>query len=222
MDISKHMDFYNPIIDFKDQIHIIGCGAIGSTLAEMLTRMGFQELHLWDFDIVTTHNIANQMFNSKDIGQLKTFCIAYHCKLINPDIKIFKHDKGWDGQPLKGYVFLAVDNIDLRKQIATDNKYNQQIKGMFDFRMRFSDAQHYGANWHDPKAVEAFIGTMQFTHEEAKAETPVSACGTSLNIITTVRIICSYGLCNFLNFVKEGKIKKMVLIDGFKFDILAI
>ena len=157
MDITKHMDFYNPMTEFKDQIHIIGCGAIGSTLAEMLTRMGFQELHLWDFDIVTAHNIANQMFNSKDIGQLKTFCIAYHCKLINPDIIIFKHDKGWNGQPLKGYVFLAVDNIDLRRQIATDNKYNQQIKGMFDFRMRFSDAQHYGANWHDPKAVEAFI-----------------------------------------------------------------
>lgn len=222
MDISKHMDFYNPMIDFKDQIHIIGCGAIGSTLAEMLTRMGFEELHLYDFDIVTEHNIANQMFNSKDIGQLKTFCIAYHCKLINPDIKIFKHDKGWDGQPLKGYVFLAVDNIDLRRQIATDNKYNQQIKGMFDFRMRFSDAQHYGADWHDPKAVEAFIGTMQFTHEEAKAETPISACGTSLNIVTTVRIICSYGLCNFINFIKEGKIKKMVLIDGFKFDVLAV
>lgn len=222
MDITKHMDFYNPITEFKDQIHIIGCGAIGSTLAEMLTRMGFQELHLWDFDIVTAHNIANQMFNSKDIGQLKTFCIAYHCKLINPDIKIFKHDKGWDGEPLKGYVFLAVDNIDLRRRIATDNKYNQQIKGMFDFRMRFSDAQHYGADWHDPKAVEVFINTMQFTHEEAKAETPVSACGTSLNIITTVRIICSYGLCNFLNFIKEGKIKKMVLIDGFKFDVLAV
>jgi len=222
MDISKHMDFYNPMIDFKDQIHIIGCGAIGSTLTEMLTRMGFQELHLWDFDIVTEHNLANQMFNSKDIGQLKTFCITYHCKLINPDIKIFKHDKGWNGEPLKGYVFLAVDNIDLRRQIATDNKYNQNIKGMFDFRMRFSDAQHYGADWHDPKAVKAFIDTMQFTHEEAKAETPVSACGTSLNIITTVRIICSYGLCNFINFIKNSELKKMVLIDGFKFDVLAV
>jgi len=222
MDISKHMDFYNPMIDFKDQIHIIGCGAIGSTLTEMLTRMGFQELHLWDFDIVTEHNLANQMFNSKDIGQLKTFCITYHCKLINPDIKIFKHDKGWNGEPLKGYVFLAVDNIDLRRQIATDNKYNQNIKGMFDFRMRFSDAQHYGADWNDPKAVKAFIDTMQFTHEEAKAETPVSACGTSLNIITTVRIICSYGLCNFINFIKNSELKKMVLIDGFKFDVLAV
>lgn len=222
MDISKHMDFYNPMIDFKDQIHIIGCGAIGSTLAEMLTRMGFEELHLYDFDIVTAHNIANQMFFNGDIGHHKTETIGTLCKMINPEIKTIQHEKGWDGEPLKGYVFLAVDNIDLRRQIATDNKYNQQIKGMFDFRMRFSDAQHYGADWHDPKAVEAFIGTMQFTHEEAKAETPISACGTSLNIITTVRIICSYGLCNFINFIKEGKIKKMILIDGFKFDILAV
>ena len=31
MDITKHMDFYNPMTEFKDQIHIIGCGAIGST-----------------------------------------------------------------------------------------------------------------------------------------------------------------------------------------------
>ena len=222
MDISKHMDFYNPMIDFKDQIHIIGCGAIGSTLAEMLTRMGFQELHLWDFDIVTAHNIANQTFNSTQIGSLKISATAANCALINHEIKAVIHTDGWNGEPLKGYIFLAVDNIDLRRQIATDNKYNQQIKGMFDFRMRFSDAQHYGADWHDPKAVEAFIGTMQFTHEEAKAETPVSACGTSLNIITTVRIICSYGLCNFINFIKEGKIKKMVLIDGFKFDVLAV
>jgi molybdopterin/thiamine biosynthesis adenylyltransferase len=222
MDITKHMDFYNPMTEFKDQIHIIGCGAIGSTLAEMLTRMGFQELHLWDFDIVTEHNLANQVFFNMNIGLNKTITTETNCTIINPEIKITCHDKGWDGQPLKGYVFLAVDNIDLRRQIATDNKYNQQIKGMFDFRMRFSDAQHYGANWHDPKAVEAFINTMQFTHEEAKAETPVSACGTSLNIITTVRIICSYGLCNFLNFIKEGKIKKMVLIDGFKFDVLAV
>lgn len=222
LDITKHMDFYNPMTDFKEQIHIIGCGAIGSTLAEMLTRMGFQELHLWDFDIVTAHNIANQVFDSTQIGALKVSCVAANCTLINHDIKIAMHDKGWNGEPLKGYIFLAVDNIDLRRQIATDNKYNQQIKGMFDFRMRFSDAQHYGADWGDPKAVNAFIDTMQFTHEEAVAETPVSACGTSLNIITTVRIVCSYGLCNFLNFVKGEGIKKMVLIDGFKFDVLAV
>lgn len=222
MDISKHMDFFNPILDFKEQIHIIGCGAIGSTLAEMLTRMGFTELHLYDFDIITAHNLANQMFNSEDIGKTKISALNLSLLEINPDIKLNCYLKGYVDQPLKGYVFLAVDNIDLRRQIATDNKYNQQIKGMFDFRMRFSDAQHYGADWHNPKSIDAFIGQMQFTHEEAKAETPISACGTSLNIITTVRIICSYGLCNFINFVKNKELKKMVLIDGFNFDILAV
>lgn len=222
LDITKHMDFYNPMTDFKEQIHIIGCGAIGSTLAEMLTRMGFTELHIYDFDIVTAHNIANQTFDARDINVLKVDALSVNMQLINPEIKIVRYTEGYTNQPLKGYVFLAVDNIDLRRQIATDNKYNQQIKAMFDFRMRFSDAQHYGADWGDPKAVNAFIDTMQFTHEEAVAETPVSACGTSLNIITTVRIVCSYGLCNFLNFVKGEGIKKMVLIDGFKFDVLAV
>lgn len=222
MDISKHLDFLNPITDVEEQIHIIGCGAIGSTIAEMLTRMGFPELHLYDFDIVTAHNLANQMFEDSDIGETKIYAISELCTDINPTLKIIKHEKGYTDQPLKGYVFLAVDNIDLRRKIATDNKYNQQIKAMFDFRMRFSDAQHYAADWQDKKSIENFIKTMQFTHEEAKAETPVSACGTSLNIITTVRIIVSYGLCNFINHIKGVEMKKMILIDGFAFDVMAV
>lgn len=222
MDISKHLDFLNPITDVEEQIHIIGCGAIGSTIAEMLTRMGFPELHLYDFDTVTAHNLANQMFIQADIDQLKTYCVADSCSLINPEIKIIEHREGYTNQPLKGYVFLAVDNIDLRREIATNNKYNQQIKAMFDFRMRFSDAQHYAADWQNKKSIENFIKTMQFTHEEAKAETPVSACGTTLNIITTVRIIVSYGLCNFINHIKGVEMKKMILIDGFAFDVMAV
>jgi hypothetical protein len=222
MDISKHMDFFNPIEDFKEQIHIIGCGAIGSTLCEMLTRMGFPELHIYDFDVVTAHNLANQMFDDSDVGELKTVSIVENCQMINPDIEIITHNKGWNGDMLQGYVFLAVDNIDLRREIATDNKYNTHIKAMFDFRMRFSDAQHYAADWSDKKSIEAFLAQMQFTHDEAKKETPISACGTTLNIITTVRIICSYGLCNFLNFIKQKPLKKMILIDGFDFDVMAV
>lgn len=222
MDISKHLDFLNPITDVEEQIHIIGCGAIGSTLVEMLTRMGFPELHVYDFDTVTAHNIANQVFFEDDIGSDKVSCMAQLTYDINHNRTIIQHFKGYTNQPLKGYVFLAVDNIDLRRKIATDNKYNQQIKAMFDFRMRFSDAQHYAADWQDKKSIENFIKTMQFTHEEAKAETPVSACGTSLNIITTVRIICSYGLCNFINHIKGVEMKKMILIDGFAFDVMAV
>ena len=56
---------------------------------------------------------------------------------------------------------------------------------------------------------------MQFSHEEAAEETPVSACGVTLGVATTVRLICALGVNNYINFTKGLGIKKMVLIDGF-------
>ena len=34
MNLNKHYEFFNPM-SVTDEIHIIGCGAIGSTIAEM-------------------------------------------------------------------------------------------------------------------------------------------------------------------------------------------
>jgi hypothetical protein len=48
---------------------------------------------------------------------------------------------------------------------------------------------------------------------------PVSACGTALNVIPTVRLITAVGISNWMNFVKENKIKKVILIDAFRYTI---
>jgi len=67
---------------------------------------------------------------------------------------------------------------------------------------------------------------MQFSDEEASEETPVSACGTTLGVVTTVRVICALGVSNFINFVKSRmaeessdseakKLKKLVIMDAF-------
>lgn len=218
MNITKHASFFNPM-DLNDAIHIIGCGAIGSTLAEMMVRMGCTNIYLYDFDTVSPHNLANQMFREIDIAEEKTMALSSILIDINADVDLTTYEEGYTDQPLSGYVFLCVDNIDLRRKIATENKFNTMIKAMFDFRMRLSDAQHYAADWSNRESIETFLKSMQFTHEEAKAETPTNACGTSMNIITTVRIICSVGLANWINFVKESKLKKMILIDSFAFII---
>ena len=88
MNLNKHAEFFNPETDLKESVHIIGCGAIGSTVAEMLTRMGVPELTIYDMDIVTPHNLTNQEFFHRHIGRLKTKCLAEILKEINPDIKI--------------------------------------------------------------------------------------------------------------------------------------
>lgn len=213
----KQGDYFQPIDDLKAPIHIIGVGAIGSTLATMLTRMGVQELNLYDIDTVEMKNICNQEYCDKHIGYTKLESMYDLLTEINPNIKIKLYKDGWkEGTRLSGYVFMCVDNIDLRRKIVEDNFYNRYVKAIFDFRMRLTDAQHYAADF---KHLDYLLKTMQFTHEEAKAETPVSACGTDLNVITTVRTICSLGLSNFINFVKENKLKKMIIVDLKEFMI---
>ena len=122
-------------------------------------------------------------------------------------------------QQLAGYVFLCVDNIELRKDICEENYYNNYIKGIFDIRMRLTDAQGYCANWQNRKEKDNLLKTMNFTHDEAKETTPLSACGTSLNVTPTVRIIVSLQIANWINFVKEKEYKKVILIDAFSYDI---
>ena len=213
----KQGDYFQPIDDLKAPIHIIGVGAIGSTLATMLARMGVQELNIYDIDTVEMKNICNQEYYDRHIGYTKIEAIYDILTEINPNIKVKINKEGWkEGTRLSGYIFMCVDNIDLRRKIVEDNFYNRYIKAMFDFRMRLTDAQHYAADF---KHLDYLLKTMQFTHEEAKAETPVSACGTDLNVITTVRTICSLGLSNFINFVKENKLKKMIIVDLKEFMI---
>lgn len=221
MNLVKSQDYFNPI-DVTSRCHIIGCGSVGSTVAELLVRLGITKISLYDFDVVSAHNLANQMFTNADIKRLKVDAVKDMLCAINPEAAndIAVYPEGWtQNTRLSGYVFLCVDNIDLRREIATKNKPNQSIKAMFDFRTRLEDAQHYAADWKDSRMVDNLIRSMDFTHEEAKASTPVTACNVEMGVAPTVRIICSYGVSNFMNFIRKKELKKIVTIDAFNFDI---
>lgn len=196
-------------------IHIIGCGAIGSHVAEQLARMGCDNIHLWDFDTVSPHNITNQMFIHADIGYNKTTCVAEAMLEINPDLagKVTMHHKGWQGELLTGYVFLCVDNIDLRREIVLKNQYNPNCLAFFDFRMRLTDAQHYMAVREKPDEMKKLLDSMAFSHEEAKDATPKSACNVELSVIYTVKAITALGVSNFVRLVLGQSTKTMILLD---------
>lgn len=222
MDLSKSYEFFKPET-CKERIHIIGCGSVGSTVAELLARFGLTKITLYDFDIVEKHNLVNQMFTSEDVGRPKVDAVADMICRINPEAKesLKIAPEGYTNQRLSGYVFLCVDNIELRKEIASKYEGNPFIKAMFDFRTRLTDAQHYAANWSDNKMVADFLNSMSFTREEAKEATPMSACNVALSVAPTLRVVCSYGVSNFINFVSKGEIKKLVLIDAFNFSVNA-
>ncbi|MCL2284893.1 MAG: ThiF family adenylyltransferase [Firmicutes bacterium] len=217
MNLSKSYDFFKPET-VTERIHIIGCGSVGSTVAELLVRFGLTKLTLYDFDIVEPKNLANQMYRQEHVGMVKVEALTDILCEVNPEIKnAIKTVPGYTEQKLSGYVFLCVDNIDLRRDIAAAHKGNPYVKAMFDFRTRLTDAQHYAANWASMKMVDDFINSMYFTHEEAAAETPVSACNITLSVAPTIRMICSLGVANFVNFTKGVGIRKFIQIDAFGF-----
>lgn len=222
MDKSKVLEFFDGVNDVKGQIHVIGCGAIGSHVAEELARIGCEKIHLWDFDTVSPHNITNQMFTEADIKRLKVEAVADMMTAINPALKdtLVLHPNGIAAPYIvNGYVFLCVDSIDLRKKIVEGNRYNPNIKGIFDFRMRLTDAQHYFADFSKPDDVKELLTTMDFTDEEAKAATPVSACGVELSVVYTVKAITAFGICNFVNFCQERPVKNKIFVDMNQFAV---
>ena len=70
MDLVRQLEFFDPA-KITEEIHIIGVGAIGSHIVEMLVRMGIEDINIYDFDTVDEHNIPNQMFYSTNLNEPK-------------------------------------------------------------------------------------------------------------------------------------------------------
>ena len=86
---------------------------------------------------------------------------------------------------------------------------------MFDIRTGLYDAQCWSADWKDRKQIDNLKNSMNFTHEEAKVSTPVSACGIVQGVAPTVRFICCLAVTNFINFVGGNQLRKQIVATPF-------
>ena len=93
---------------------------------------------------------------------------------------------------------------------------------MFDFRTALVSAQHYAADWSKDEDIDALLDTMDFTHAEAEKNVPVSACKISLCVMPTVWSVAMAGVTNFVNFVKENKLERAMILKPFKFETLVL
>lgn len=211
MDLNKHITFFNPVI--KDEVHIIGCGAIGSNVALQLAKLGVSNIYLWDYDKVDSHNITNQIYNQNDIGKLKTDALEEHMKLQNPDIVVKKKSK-YTNETLKGIVFLCVDSIETRYKIYVLNQFNMMIKLIIDGRMGLKTGQIYATDWANSKQIENIINLSDFKDEDAAVD--FSPCGTTLSVSPTVLIIISIMIASMINYVNNEKYNNIVYINAFE------
>ena len=123
--------------------HIVGCGAIGSSVATQLARLGGNKFYLYDFDKVGIENIGVSQYIDEDIGKPKVKALIDHMIKINQNIRVegvlsrFKHYKGTK----EGILVLGLDSMDARKEVVKSiTKHPDKPKIVIDGRM---GAEHY-------------------------------------------------------------------------------
>lgn len=72
---------------FNSRFLLIGCG-LGSNIASLLARTGFQNFFLIDGDLVEDTNLNRQEFFQEEIGRNKAEVLATRIKKINPKIDV--------------------------------------------------------------------------------------------------------------------------------------
>lgn len=105
----------------KSIITILGMGALGTTVAEILTRSGIGKIKLIDRDIVESSNITSQaLYNLNDINKLKVEAAKEKLEKINNETKIETYPEDLDH-----------DNVELLNSDlildCTDNLYTRFV-----------------------------------------------------------------------------------------------
>ena len=102
------------------RFHIVGCGAIGSSVATQLARLGADRFHLYDFDKVGIENVGVSQYVNEDINKNKVTALRQHLWNISTNISIgisvdkFKYYEGTKDDIL----VLGLDSMSARMEIV--------------------------------------------------------------------------------------------------------
>jgi len=162
----------------EKKIVIIGCGGLGSTLAQALGTSGIGEIHLVDFDTVSNHNIHRQIaFTLEDEGKNKAQTIAKLITSKNPFVKTKAFEMDFDSFKADAdsydLILDATDNLLVREQIdayakATHTPWIYASVEEFNGQVCFFDEanfQVFNISDHKPGGITApivmHIGSLQ-------------------------------------------------------------
>lgn len=181
-DYTKQMELIKPH-EFTKPIHVIGCGALGSWVAFFLLKMGFGNVHVYDFDTIEEHNLPNQNFEESQIGCLKVeaFASVYN-RYFNDEgmerLTIHNEKLDEDGAAmLKGVVFSCVDSMKTRKMLY-ENAFKYGFAELWlEGRLGLWGAYKYALAKNADMLIEKYKKYEATLYDDTEAE--VSACGVS-------------------------------------------
>lgn len=203
LDLIRHLE----IVDLRThpdlQFTIVGAGATGSTLVELLANLGAKRIRVYDPDTVSVENIAPQLpYGRQHIGMLKVEALR-SIILEKVGLEIEALPLAVDGTtPLEGVVFLLTDTMGSRQDIWEGAiKYAVNVPFMIETRMGARDGRIYAINPMNPTQVTGWESRW-YPDEETEV---VTACGGSISVGPTASFLSSLAVWQFIRWFNAQK-----------------
>ena len=201
--LTRQLDLL-PLDCLNKSITVIGAGAVGGWTVLSLTKMGFQNITVYDFDNVDTVNMSSQLYRFKDIGKPKVIALQEIVEEFTK-IKINAINEKYTNRILTSdIVIAAVDNMTIRKQIWDVNKGVGFIKKLIDPRMGAETALLYVMDPNDAADIKSYEKTL-YADENAVSE-PCTRKATQYCAMFLSGIIC----CEIKSIVTNSTYNRII------------
>ena len=178
-DYTKQKELIEPN-QTTQRVNIIGCGALGSWVAFILLKMGFNNIYVYDFDTIEEHNIPNQLFREQQIGIPKVDALRDIYEEFFDDttdqnrLTILNRRLDESNCQIGGLTLCCVDTMAGRKELYTNMfKYgNSDI--WIEGRIGLYGAYIYSLCEKNKETLDGYESTL---YNDSEAE--VSSCGVS-------------------------------------------
>lgn len=191
MDDIRHRAVFNSDEFAHMSILVIGAGAVGSSIALGLVKLGLTNICVMDDDVVESHNLPNQyVYGPDDIGVPKVTALANKVDMLALGGKMggyYSLPQRYErGKLQHDVVFMCVDKMSVRKTIANEGLYlNPKTKWAFDTRIDAYQGMSYAFNPRDLAQLAAYKETL---YDDAEAIETRGNCGNILSIGATAQI----------------------------------
>jgi molybdopterin/thiamine biosynthesis adenylyltransferase len=206
MDFWRQNDIIMPSDFEKYPISVIGAGGIGSPTTLALSKMGVENITIYDDDIIEAHNLPNQMYRISDIGKSKVDATKDICKDF-AGVEISVVNKKFENQSPLGIVISGVDTMKSREIIWKQLRYKPGVSFYIDARMGAEVCKICTVNPCNPSDVKWYESTL-FSDDKALEE----PC-TAKSVIYNTSSIAGLVACQVKKIARAQPFAREIIFD---------
>lgn len=204
MNTSMQSGLFDP--KNKRPVILIGAGSVGSNIADMLARVGIDDITIYDGDDIESHNIPCSRFSQHDLTRYKVNAIA---RRLNFELGVIvkEHTERYTGQGhLRGCVIASVDTMAARKLIWDNVRMNPLVDIFLDTRVAekfFTIFCVRPTNRDDIEHYQKYLYDDANTHKQACGRHGIITVA-SIVAAETVERLCAHLSCDTVKLHTEG------------------